>query len=96
MTTDAKVRRRLLKRAWGSSRPSLFLSGMSEMGPTNDMSIDTAAPAARDRSGVTLPVVSTCRRPHLTTGTSRCALPPFHIGRKPAKTWRAPNVGADG
>jgi hypothetical protein len=32
MTTDAKVQRRLLKRAWGSSRPSLFLSGMSEMG----------------------------------------------------------------
>jgi hypothetical protein len=30
MTTDAKVQRRLLKRAWGSSRPSLFLSGMSE------------------------------------------------------------------
>lgn len=32
MTTDAKVQRRLLKRASGSSRPSLFLSGMSEMG----------------------------------------------------------------
>ena len=31
MTTDAKVQRRL-KRAWGSSRPSLFVSGMSEMG----------------------------------------------------------------
>jgi hypothetical protein len=32
MTTDAKVQRRLLKRAWGSSRLSLFVSGMSEMG----------------------------------------------------------------
>jgi MFS family permease len=27
MTTDAKVQRRLLKRAWGSSRPSLFFVG---------------------------------------------------------------------
>jgi hypothetical protein len=32
MTTDAKVQGRLLKRAWGLSRPSLFLSGISEMG----------------------------------------------------------------
>jgi hypothetical protein len=51
----------------------------------------------RDRCGVTrlwglLPyyrrftsVVSTCRRPHLSAGTSRCALPPFRLGRQKAR-----------
>ena len=32
-----------------------------------------------------LSVVSTCRRPHLSTGTSRCALPPFHLGGQKAR-----------
>ena len=41
--------------------------------PTTDMSIDDATPGAKDRRGVTqpsglLPVVSTCRRPHLSAG----------------------------
>src|SRR5215216_783467 len=55
---------------------------------TTDMSIDAATPAPKDRSGVTHPwgllsVVSTCRRPHLST--SRCALPPFHLGGQKAR-----------
>src|ERR1700756_3404874 len=51
MTTDAKVQRRLLKRAWGSSRPSLFLSGMSENGMDRPCSRQTREHTRGGQSG---------------------------------------------
>jgi hypothetical protein len=78
-------------------RTSRLQAGMSVSCPITDMSIDAATPGAKDRCGVTRPwgllpyyrrftsVVSTCRRPHLSAGTSRCALPPFRLGRQKAR-----------